>query len=110
MGYMKNRNKDLEEKYQNAMLDEFKKLNNFLDSVNSPGKYLDGDELKHPDCDILPKVYQARIALRKYKNFEIPDYLPGLKAYLDAAEEDPAFKSSCPPDDAIIEAWRKHLM
>ena len=106
---MKNKNKDLEEKLQNGVLDEFKKINNFLGSVNSPGKFLDGDELKHPDCDILPKLYQARIALKKYKNFEIPDYLPDVKAYLDSAQQDPAFSSSCPPDDAVIDAWRKHL-
>ena len=110
MGYMKNRNKDFEEKLQNGVLDEFKKLNNFLSSVNSPGKFLDGDELKHPDCDILPKLYQARIALKKYKNFEIPDYLPDLIAYLESAKEDPAFTSSCPPDAVIIGTWRKHLM
>lgn len=108
-GYMKNKDPKLEEKLQNSVLDELKKLNNFLGSVNSPGKYLDGDELKHPDCDILPKLNQVKVALKKFKNFEIPEYLPDVNAYLDAAKEDPAFTSSCPSDEAIIEGWRKHL-
>jgi glutathione S-transferase len=108
-GYMRNKDKSFDEKLRNGVLDELKKLNNFLGSVNSPGKYLDGDELKHPDCDTLPKLNQVKVALKKFKDFDIPDYLPDLLAYMEAAKEDPAFTSSCPPDDAIIEAWRKHL-
>lgn len=108
-GYIKNKDKSLDEKLQNSVLDELKKLNNFLSSVNSPGKYLDGDELKHPDCDILPKLQQVKVALKKYKNFDIPDFLPDLLAYMEAAKEDPAFSISCPSDEAIIEAWRKNL-
>ena len=110
-GYLKNKNPDpkIEEKLQNGLLDELKKLNNFLSSVNSPGKFLDGDQLKHPDCDILPKLLHVKVALKKYKNFEIPDYLPDLLAYMEAASQEHAFSSTRPEDDAIIEGWRKHF-
>lgn len=108
-GYLRNKDKNLDEKLQNSVLDELKKINNFLGSTNSPGKYLDGDELKHPDCDLLPKLLHAKVALKKYKNFEFPEFLPDLAAYIESAKEDPAFTSSCPTDEAIIEGWRKHF-
>lgn len=108
-GYLKNKDPNLMEKLKNSVIDELKKINNFLGSVNSPGKYLDGDDLKHPDCDMLPKLQHVKVALKKYRDFDIPDYLPDLKAYMESAMDDPAFTSSCPSDEAIIEGWRKHF-
>jgi len=100
----------LEEKEQEKLIDELKKLNNFLGSVNSPGIFLNGDEMQHPDCDILPKLQHVKVALKKYKNFDIPEYLPNLKAYMKSAQEHPSFSSACPCDEAIIEGWRKHFI
>lgn len=108
-GYLRNRDPKVEEKVQTTLLDELKKINNFLESVDSPGKYLNGDTLTHPDCDILPKLQHVKVALQKYKKFDIPDYLTGLKKYMDDAAADPAFKTTCPTDEAIIEGWKKHF-
>lgn len=77
--------------------------------MNSPGKYLNGDTLQHPDCDILPKLQHVKVALKKYKKFDIPDFLTGIKKYMDDAAGDPAFIASCPSDEAIVEGWRKHF-
>lgn len=108
-GYLKNKDPSFEEKLQHALIDELKKLNNYLSSESSPGKFLDGDVLKHPDCDILPKMQHVIIALRKYKKFEIPEELVALKKYMADAYEEAAFKDSLPTDEAIIEGWRKHF-
>ena len=108
-GCIRNKDPNLDEKLQASLLEELKKINNFLGSSNSPGKYLDGDTLKHPDCDILPKLQIVKVALKKYKNFDIPEDLVDLHKYMKDAAEEPAFKSTCPTDEAIIEGWKKHF-
>ena len=108
-GYLKNKNPSFEDKVQAALLDELKKLNNFLGSENSPGKYLDGDDMKDIDCELLPKLLHTKVALKKYKKFDIPDELTALKEYMDEAEKDPAFSTTRPTDQAIEEGWRKHF-
>jgi len=109
-GYLRNKNPAFEEKEQEKLVDELKKLNNFLGSVNSPGTFLNGDTMQHPDCDLLPKLQHVKVALRKYKKFEIPAYLAHLIAYMDAAAQQPSFASTCPSDEAIVEGWRKHFV
>jgi len=108
-GYLRNKNPGFEEKTRDALLDELKKLNNFLESVNSPGAFMNGDTMQHPDCDILPKLQHVKVALKKYKDFDIPDYLPSLHAYMQAASQHPSFNATCPSDEAIVEGWRKHF-
>lgn len=108
-GYLRNKNPSLEDKLQEQLVDELRRINNYLGSPESPGKYFNGDTFQHPDFDILPKLQHVKVALNKYKSFQIPDYLPDLKSYMEAAAQDPSFSSCCPSDEAIIEGWRKHF-
>ena len=68
-----------------------------------------GDEMKHPDCALLPKLHHVRVAAKYYKKFTIPEELTHVHAYLAAADKQPAFSSTMPASDAIVEGWRKHV-
>ena len=104
---IKNRDKTQDEKLEAALVEELKKLDTFLGA--SPGTYLDGDEMKHPDCSLLPKLQHVKVASKYYKKFDIPEELSHLHGYLNAAAAHPGFKSTVPSDNSIIEGWRKHV-
>ena len=104
--FIKNKIKANDEKLAHALTDELGRLDNFLST--SPGCFLDGDSLMHPDCVLLPKMHHVRVAAKHYKNYDIPENFKYIHSYLAAADNHPAFASTKPADDAIIEGWRKH--
>ncbi|XP_002735493.1 uncharacterized protein LOC100367522 [Saccoglossus kowalevskii] len=104
---LKNRDASAEVHLKNALLTEVRKLNNFLS--NSPGVYLDGDTLKLPDCNILPKLYHLKVAAKHFKDFEIPDEMDVLKTYMATAFQTEVFKTTAYPEEEIINGWADHL-
>ncbi|KAM4020480.1 chloride intracellular channel protein 3 [Anomaloglossus baeobatrachus] len=72
----------------------------------SKRKFLDGDNLTLPDCNMLPKLHIINIVCKHYRNFEIPRELRGIFRYLQNAEELKAFKYTCPNPDEIILFYR----
>ena len=105
--FIKNKIKANDEKLQQGLTDELGRLDNFLSY--SPGLFLDGDDIQHPDCVLLPKLHHVRVAAKYYKKYEIPEGFKHVHAYLAAADAHPAFASTVPPDDAVVEGWRKHV-
>ncbi len=105
--FVKNKMKSNDDKLKQGLVDELTKLDTFLGSI--PGVFLAGDQITHPDCSLLPKLHHVRVAAKHYKKFDIPESLTNLTAYLAAADERPAFRSTAPPNDAIVEGWRKHV-
>lgn len=105
--FIKNRIKSNDEKLAQALTDELGRLDAFL--ATSPGCFLDGDDLLHPDCVLLPKLHHVRVAAKHYKDYDIPESLSYVHAYLLAADSHPVFASTKPANDAIVEGWRKHV-
>ncbi|XP_002735498.1 uncharacterized protein LOC100368280 [Saccoglossus kowalevskii] len=105
--YLKNKDPKKQDQMRDLLRDELQKLNSVL--ANSSGDYLDGDILKLPDCNILPKLYHVKIAARHYKKFEMPDEFPSLKKYFDLGFENEAFLKTKCEDEEIIFGWSKHI-
>lgn len=105
--FVKNKVKSNDDKLRQGLVDELQRLDTFLGTT--PGVFLDGDEMKHPDCSLLPKLHHVRVASKQYKKFDMPENLVHLNAYLAAADNHPAFNLTAPAKDAIIEGWRKHV-
>ncbi|XP_070567537.1 chloride intracellular channel protein 4-like [Ptychodera flava] len=105
--FLKNRDPNKQEQLARALKDELQKLDSFL--ASSPGMFIDGDELKLPDCNILPKLYHIKVAARHYKKFEMPEEFPSLKRYLDEGFETEAFQKTKCDDEEIIYGWSKHF-
>ncbi|XP_071981594.1 chloride intracellular channel protein 3 [Engystomops pustulosus] len=72
----------------------------------SKRKFLDGDNLTLPDCNLLPKLHIINIVCCQYRGFEIPKDLQGISRYLANAEEQKAFKYTCPHSSEIILFYR----
>lgn len=107
--FMRNGNPEKHEKLRDALNKELTKLNEFLNSVESPGKYLDGDELKLPDCNLLPKLMHVKVA-GELKRLELKNF-QFVVEYLEKASQHIAFKDTF--TDSVkkdIEAgWRKKM-
>ncbi|XP_053552058.1 chloride intracellular channel protein 3 [Bombina bombina] len=72
----------------------------------SKRKYLDGDNLTLPDCNLLPKLHVINTVCKFYRNFEIPRELKYISQYLDNAAELKEFKYTCPNTDEILQFYR----
>lgn len=107
--FMRNSNPEKDEKLRDALNKELTKLNEFLDSVESPGKYLDGDDLKLPDCNLLPKLMHVKVA-GELKGLELKNF-PFVMEYLEKASEKSVFRDTFTDNvKKDIEAgWRKKM-
>ena len=107
--YMRNKDPNADEKLKGFLLDELGRLDKFLGSDSKlPGKFLAGDTMMQPDCVLLPKLYQLQMALKFYKDFEIPDKYENLHAYLNAAEEEEIFTGTRCESDEVVLFWSTH--
>lgn len=107
--FIKNRDPSADETLKANLLIEMQKLNDFLKSDKSPGKFLDGDILKFPDCVLLPKLLHIKVAGGKLKEFEIPESLTAVHAYLQNAAEEKAFTGTAPSEDVIVDGWANQI-
>ncbi|XP_039622002.1 chloride intracellular channel protein 2 [Polypterus senegalus] len=107
------------ENYEKALLREFKRLDDYLNSplpeeidpnstedvLVSTRKFLDGNHLTLADCNLLPKLHIIKIAAKKYCDFEIPSEFAGVWRYLKNAYERNEFSHTCPANEEIERAY-----
>ncbi|XP_069505148.1 chloride intracellular channel protein 2 [Ambystoma mexicanum] len=113
--YIKNTRKEANINFEKALLKEFKRLDDYLntpqpdeidhnsaDEVSvSSRSFLDGNQLTLADCNLLPKLHIIKIAAKKYRNFDIPPELTGVWRYLNNAYARDEFSHTCPADEEI---------
>ncbi|XP_060073780.1 chloride intracellular channel protein 2-like isoform X1 [Ylistrum balloti] len=85
------------------LLKELQAINDYLEGVDC--LYLCGDELKHLDCIMLPKLQHIRVAAKAFKDFDIPADMVGLWKYLKNAYANDTFRKSCPSNQEIVHFW-----
>ncbi|KAL8180980.1 UNVERIFIED_CONTAM: Chloride intracellular channel protein 2 [Gekko kuhli] len=113
--YIKNPHKDANKNLETALLREFQRLDDYLntplpeeidqDSTEevavSRRKFLDGDWMTLADCNLLPKLNIIKIAAKTYRNFEIPREMTAVWRYLQNAYARDEFSHTCPADEEI---------
>lgn len=68
---------------------------NILAQNSGKGQFLNGDQLKFPDCILLPKLYHIRVVAREVTgNGDILERYPNLKRYMDSAMKTKAFSDT----------------
>uniref|UniRef100_A0A8B9Q9I1 Chloride intracellular channel protein n=1 Tax=Apteryx owenii TaxID=8824 RepID=A0A8B9Q9I1_APTOW len=114
--YVKNGNPTLDAGLQQGLLRALRALDTFLltplpqeldegsaeEPPPSQRRFLDGDELTLPDCNLLPKLHVLQVVCQRFRGFGIPEELAGLQRYLRNAAAREEFASTC-PDAAEIE-------
>lgn len=107
--FMRNSIPDNDAKLRAALVRELKKLNEFLDK-ESPGAYLDGDKLKLPDCNLLPKLMHIKVA-GELKGFTIPEEFEAISTYLRETHRQKAFKETFtePVKHDIKQGWLRKM-
>ncbi|XP_063794552.1 chloride intracellular channel protein 3 [Pseudophryne corroboree] len=116
--YIKNQSPEHEDHLEKSFLRSLLMLDRYLKTplphelakdpkiTVSQRKFLDGDNLTLPDCNLLPKLYIINTVCKHYRNFEIPKELQGLSRYLCHAGEVKAFVYTCPDPKEIIDFYR----
>ncbi|XP_070567539.1 uncharacterized protein [Ptychodera flava] len=105
--FVKNKDASQDETLKKPLVEELKKINDIL--AKSPGKFVEGDTLKHPDCSMLPKLYHIKVAGKHYKNFEMPADCGALTKYMETAFDTDVFKASQYPEEEVIYGWSMHM-
>ncbi|XP_005994809.1 chloride intracellular channel protein 2 isoform X1 [Latimeria chalumnae] len=117
--YIKNAQKEANENFEKALLKEFKRLDDYLNTPlpeeidhnsteelsASNRKFLDGNKLTLADCNLLPKLHIIKIVAKKYRNLEIPAEMTGVWRYLNNAYTMKEFAHTCPADKEIERAY-----
>ena len=67
--------------------------------------FIAGNTLTALDCEILPKLHHARVALSRLKRYHIPASYSGVWRYLHNAYAHAHFVRACPPDQEIVLHW-----
>ena len=106
---IKNRDVSADELLKGQLLAELQRLNDFLKSEKSPGKFLFGDQLRYPDCVLLPKLLHIKVAAKHLKDFDIPEELEAVHAYLAAAAKEDAFTGTSPTEEVIRDGYDDQL-
>lgn len=106
--FMRNSAPDNDKKLRDALDKELDKLNAFLDE-ESPGAFLDGDTLKLPDCNLLPKLMHVKEA-GQLKGLDLKNFKDIMK-YLDEASKQSAFKETFTDSvkKDIKDSWQKKM-
>ncbi|XP_061454545.1 chloride intracellular channel protein 2 [Rhineura floridana] len=113
--YIKNPHKETNKNMEKALLREFKRLDDYLNTplpeeidqdcaeevLVSKRKFLDGNWMTLADCNLLPKLHIIKIAAKKYRNFEIPPEMTAVWRYLHNAYARDEFSHTCPADEEI---------
>ncbi|OCT66944.1 hypothetical protein XELAEV_18038226mg [Xenopus laevis] len=116
--YIKNQLPAQEETLQRNLLKYLLLLDQYLlaplphEIKNNPNqrvshrKFLDGDNLTLPDCNLLPKLNIINTVCKYYRKFEIPRDLEGVTRYLENASQMKEFKYTCPNTEEILLFYR----
>lgn len=107
--YIKNRDASSEEMLKGQLLSELGRLNTFMQSQKSPGKFLYGDKLRYPDCVLLPKLLHIKTVLKYLKDVDIPEDLTAIHSYMAAASQEEAFAGTSPSEQVINDAYENQL-
>ncbi|XP_045160390.2 uncharacterized protein LOC123525413 isoform X2 [Mercenaria mercenaria] len=104
---MKNKDESKDSELKQALIDELKKLNDYLTNKECSGNFLLCDNLCELDCQVLPKLRHVQVAGDYYKKFKIPEDFTALQEYIKQGESSDIFKSTCAPDEEFIWGWSK---
>lgn len=80
-------------------------LDAFLASVSGP--FLLGDDISALDCNLAPKLFHIRVAAAHYRQFEIPQELVNVHAFMQHMDTQPEWKLCVCPDDVVVWGWSK---
>lgn len=106
--FFKNKDDSLEQRAKLDLINELKKLDDFLSSPDNKGRFMLSDTFCEIDCTILPKLRHVQVA-GSMKDFFIPKEFSALRGYIGRGESYDVFKSTCPPDAEIQHGWGRHL-
>ncbi|BFZ24820.1 hypothetical protein BsWGS_27859 [Bradybaena similaris] len=90
---------------EKGMVNELKKLNEFLESEGT--KFLVDNVLSFADCHLLPRLQHIRVACKAFRDFDIPKEFVYIWRYLKNAYKEESFTSTMSSDQDIVFHYEK---
>ena len=108
--FMKNKENAKTDELKLALVQELKKMNDYLDSSEQQGGFLLGDVLSELDCMILPRLKHILVAGKHYLNFDIPEEFTALTKYIEHGQQCDVFAKTCCANEEILHGWSKYFI
>lgn len=86
-----------------------KTMDDYLASHASEGPFFGGSNLDATDAALAPRLYHAIVALKHFKNWELPSSFVALNTYYNKLKELPAWKNTDYGAECIIKGWARHM-
>lgn len=61
------------------------------------------------DFNLAPKLYHAKVALKHYKDYDIPAAFDAVHQYMDRVFSSELFRKVLYTPETIIWGWSKHM-
>lgn len=106
--FIKNRDSASDETLKGHLLTELRKVNSFLLSEKMPRnengerQFLGGAQPMIPDCYLLPKLHYLFVACTYVKKCDF-GVLQAIEDYLQLGRAHPAFSTTCPATEDIVD-------
>lgn len=73
------------------------------------GPFVGGEAVSTTDCSLMPKLYHMQVALKHFKDWELPERYSAIRQYIQAFEARPSWQHTYYAPDVVIAGWQKHL-
>ncbi|KAJ7523443.1 hypothetical protein O6H91_18G050700 [Diphasiastrum complanatum] len=105
------KSKDPSDGSEQALIQELQDLNEHLKIEDAAYKnpFVNGRFLSMIDTNLAPKLYHMGVALKHFKQWELPSELKYVDAYMTKLFTRPSFTKTKPSEDLVIRGWERNL-
>lgn len=104
--FLKSKGEESAEKEQ-ALVKELEALDAHL--AAGPGPFLQGADISAADLALGPKLYHLQIALKEYKNWELPAKLVAIRRYYGHITSRPSWTATHYSADLVKAGWKSKV-
>lgn len=73
------------------------------------GPLFGGKSINATDAVIAPKMYHTIVALKHFKQWQLPAQMSAIQRYMGAVMQQPEWKATDYGQELIIKGWAAHL-
>eukprot|EP00204_Picochlorum_oklahomense_P004195 CAMPEP_0118799490 /NCGR_PEP_ID=MMETSP1161-20130426/1691_1 /TAXON_ID=249345 /ORGANISM="Picochlorum oklahomensis, Strain CCMP2329" /LENGTH=223 /DNA_ID=CAMNT_0006727199 /DNA_START=172 /DNA_END=843 /DNA_ORIENTATION=- len=88
-----------------ALVKQLEELNDFLKTTNP---YIGGASPCQTDFLVMPRLYHLKIALKHFRNWDMPSNLTAVQTYMDTFMGRDSWKNTYYSPELVIKGWERH--
>ncbi|GLC33553.1 Glutathione S-transferase dhar1 [Pleodorina starrii] len=91
------------------LVSELKAVNDYLEAHKEQGPLFGGQQINATDAAVAPKLYHIIVALKHFKNWDMPPEFAAINKYMEAIKLLPEWQNTDYGELQIIKGWQRHM-